>query len=79
MATTNTKPEAETKPEAVVQYVGTSDVRQITAAEWTKAGVKDQNKVVWDASNRHKVPVSELSAEALELLKGDSAFKLPEA
>lgn len=82
MAEQSNTPNTPAKPakeEAVVEYVGTADVRQISAADWTKAGVQDQTKVVWDASNKHKVPVSDLSKEALEILKADSGFKVPEA
>lgn len=73
-------PEAPEEPsaaeEAVVRYVGSSDVREITAAQWKKAGVEDQKKVVWDKSNRHAVPSSEFSKEALAVLRADSGFKL---
>jgi hypothetical protein len=75
---TNT-PAKAAKEEAVVEYVGTADVRKISAADWKKAGVEDHKQVSWDADNGHKVPVSDLSKEALEVLKSDTGFKVPEA
>lgn len=69
----------QAKEEPVVEYVGTAHVRKITAADWKQAGVEDQGAVTWDRSNRHKVKASELSSAALEVLREDSGFKVPEA
>lgn len=73
------KAETEAKEEAVVEYVGTSDVRTISADEWKLAGVEDQKSTAWDARNKHKVVASEFSKEALAVLAEDSGFKLPKS
>jgi hypothetical protein len=43
-----------------VRYTGTAHVREITARDWRRAGVKEGKTVRWDASNGHRVPVEEL-------------------
>lgn len=57
---------------ARVQYVGTSNFREITNADWKSIGVEDQGKVVWD---RDKKEVHEISDAAWAWLneneKGD--------
>jgi hypothetical protein len=68
----------QAKPDPVVEYTGTSDVREITAAQWAKAGIEGQNLTRWHAENNFKLPVGELSKEALELLAKDSEFKFPD-
>lgn len=67
------------KADAVVEYTGTADVAKISASDWKKAGVDNQEQVVFDRSNKYKVAASDLSKEALEVLGNDSRFKLPEA
>lgn len=62
-----------------VKYVGDAHIREIDAAAWRAAGVKDQNKVVWDNRyrGRNVVPITELSAGALEYLDAiDAGFVL---
>lgn len=59
----------------VVAYVGTADEVKISAADWKSIGVEDQKQVVWDSSNRHQVPVSELAQGALNYLdQSDDRF-----
>lgn len=70
---------AQVASEAVVEYLGTSDIRKISAADWKAAGVEGQSQTVWDASNQFKVKISELNKDALELLSKDPTFKQPEA
>lgn len=68
------------KTDAVVEYTGSADEVKISASDWNKAGVEgDQKQVVWNRANRFKVPAGDLSAEALEVLRTDSRFKVPEA
>lgn len=64
----------EQEPNAI-QYKGSSDVRQITKAQWAKAGVEDQNLVRWSAENDFTVKTSDLSAAALKVLEKDSDLK----
>lgn len=52
----------------VVQYVGTADIREIDKAGWKNADVEDQGLVRWDAKNKWRVPVEELSDDALVYL-----------
>lgn len=54
---------------------GIGYVRTISAAEWKAAGAEDQGKTIWSAENNYMVPVSELNAQALEILKEDPDMK----
>lgn len=65
---------------AKVRYTGTSNYREITAADWTSVGFPDQGKTVWDRDNARGVvgarQVHELSDEVAQWLldnepKGD--------
>jgi hypothetical protein len=59
----------------VVKYIGTADVRKISAADWRSIDVEDQMQVVWDKSNKFQVPVSELTEAAVKYLdENDSGF-----
>lgn len=60
--------------ERFVRYVGTSDVREITGAQWSNVGAKDQNKTVWSVRNGWKLPVSDFSDNALQYFEKDSGF-----
>lgn len=67
---------AKEKQPNAVQYTGSSDVREITQAQWAKAGADDQEKkVVWSAENDFTVSHSDLSKKALALLEKDSDMK----
>lgn len=70
---------AEPKVEAVVEYVGSADVRKVSAAEWKAAGVEGQAETVWDSSNDFKVKASDLSDAAKKVLELNGGFKLPSA
>lgn len=69
---------------ARVEYVGTSDFREITASDWKSVDVEDQASVVWDKNNlrtrKGARKVQEVSDAALAYLmeneKGD--FKVVE-
>jgi hypothetical protein len=67
------------KDEAVVEYVGTANEAKISAADWRKAGVEAEKleQVVWNAANRKRVKVSDLSADQLAVLRNDDRFKVP--
>ena len=58
-----------------VKYTGRSDVREITKAQWAKAGVEGQETVRWTAENDFTVPESDLNAKALKVLEQDSELK----
>lgn len=55
-----------------VKYKGWSDTVSIAADDFKRAGVEDQNDVVFDKSNDHIVDVSDAAAEYLQK---DKAFK----
>jgi hypothetical protein len=74
MAEVTEQPKA--KAEAVVEYIGSADVRKVTADEWVLAGVEGQAETVWDSSNGFKVKASELSPAALKVLEANGGFKL---
>lgn len=54
------------------KYVGTSDVRRITASEWAGVGVKNQETVEWNKFNNWTVPASAISDEALPFIEADA-------
>lgn len=60
-----------------VTYKGRAATRRITAEQWEKAGVSDQQEVVWDSSNNFQVRVDKLSDEALNALRRDGSFSVP--
>jgi cell fate (sporulation/competence/biofilm development) regulator YlbF (YheA/YmcA/DUF963 family) len=67
---------AKEKTPNAVQYTGSADIREITQAQWAKAGVDDQDKVVrWSAENDFTVAHSDLSKKAIALLEKDSDMK----
>lgn len=49
-----------------VRYIGTSNIREITAADWKSIGVEGQKKVTWD---RDKKEAHDISDEALAWLE----------
>lgn len=55
-----------------VKYKGTSNYREILAADWKSVGVEDQGKVVWDRDNARGVvgakPIQEVSEAAAQYL-----------
>jgi hypothetical protein len=64
----------------VVKYVGTADVREIDANAWRNVGVEDQGKLVWDAKNKHTIPVADISKGALQYLdETDAGFVVTDA
>lgn len=67
------------KAPKVVRYTGSAERRIISAKDWKSVGAEGQAQVVWDSSNGFKVPVSELSKEAMEYVAKDSGFKVEEA
>ena len=76
-------PEAVQSPSKAksVEYVGFArevKVRELTAADFKKAGVEDQGKVVWDRSNQWTVSAEDLNADALALLARQPDFKINE-
>lgn len=73
------KSEPKKASEAVVEYTGSADEVRISAADWKKGKVEDQEQVSFNEDNEFKVPVSDLSADALKVLRKDSRFKVPEA
>lgn len=68
----------EAKAEPVVAYTGSATEAKISAAQWATAGVTGQLQVAWNKANRFQVKASDLNKDALEVLKQDSRFKLPE-
>lgn len=52
--------------------------REITTAQWKKAGVEDQKTVTWNADNDFQVPVGDLNEAALKLLEKDDELNVRE-
>lgn len=72
-------PKAEPKAEAIVEYIGSADVRKMSVEDWAAAGVEGQAETVWDRSNDFKVKASDLSAAAIKVLSTNGGFKVPSA
>lgn len=67
--------QAQAKTVKGIKYTGRSDVREITKAQWAKAGVEGQETVRWTAENDFTVKESDLSKEALKVLERDAELK----
>lgn len=72
-------PEAEVKPKITAKFTGSSVVeRIITAQDFKSAGIDDVQTLTWNEGNDHTVDVSDLPAEAVDLLKKQPNFKITE-
>lgn len=80
-STTVDVPASTAKPtksgDKVVTYRGGAHVREITADQWKKAGVEDQETTIWEAGNNWEVDYDEFTDGALAILRRDSTFKVP--
>lgn len=67
-----------------IKYVGTADTREITAAQFRRAGVEHASPttVLWNAANGHSVKSEDLSFlsddEFERIIAGDANFKVEE-
>lgn len=52
---------AETKKYVVYKDAQHYDRREISTRDWESVGVTDAPTVVWDAQNRHRVPVEQFA------------------
>lgn len=59
--------------EKFVQYVGTSDIRQITKSDWRSIGITHEG-VEWNKANGWKIAASRLEQPVLEYLEKDREF-----
>lgn len=50
-----------------VKYIGPAHHRMITADEWRRAGVPDQETVVWSYHNAFSVAIDRLTDDALRV------------
>jgi hypothetical protein len=58
-----------------VWYIGGADVRSISSAEWTAAGITGTpSAVVWNAANGWSVAAAGFTAPQLALLAADGSF-----
>jgi hypothetical protein len=55
-----------------VKYIGLSHVRSISRDDWRKAGVNNQESLVWDRANGWTVPLSRITDEAWPFIDADS-------
>lgn len=69
-------PKAEAATKKVVKYVGTADIREITAAQWKGAGVENQKGSEWNVANGHELPASDFNSDAMRYFERDSGFKV---
>lgn len=68
---------AEAAGEPMVVYQGEFGKREITAQQWSEAGVPDMPTVVWERRTGFKVPVSAFTPQALQVLRQDPGFQVP--
>lgn len=61
---------------ASVWYVGKSDARTITAAQWTAAGIGGGATVTWDKTNGWSIPTTSFTAAQLTILGADGSFNI---
>lgn len=61
--------------EPTVTYHGEFPRREVSVADWLRAGISDQPEIVWDKNNGWSVPQSSFSPFALQALRQDSEFK----
>lgn len=59
----------------VVAYIGTSDVRVISAEAWAGIKIKGGDRA-WNASNRKEISVSEFTDDELAFLQGEEDFEV---
>lgn len=58
-----------------VRYIGTSDVRGFTVADFASVGVEAKDDLTWSSENDHFVPKSEINAATLAWLVSESDFR----
>lgn len=59
-----------------VVYTGYAGTREITKAQWKRAGVEDQETTIWSADNEFRLPVGDFTPEALAVLAKDRNLKI---
>jgi len=60
-----------------VVYVGIATRRILTKADWENIGIKNQETVEWNRTNKFTIPVADFSKSALNYLKTDNGFTVP--
>lgn len=60
-----------------VTYHGQATLRRLTKEQWEQGGILGQGYVEWTKDNEFRVPVSDLTPEALEALRKDTNFSVP--
>lgn len=72
-------PDASDGEKKYVAYTGGASTREVTRREWEQAGITGQATVQWTVANRHLVPISELSEQAVDRLLSDGGFAVVNA
>lgn len=72
--------EESAEPEAeqtnIVRYTGLVSERGMSREDWEKAGVSDQDGVVWTRDTGNVVPIDRFSEEALQALANSGEFEV---
>lgn len=68
---------ADEAGEPMVVYNGVFGRREITAEQWSAAGVQGMPTVVWERHTGFKVPRSAFTEQALQVLRQDQGFQVP--
>lgn len=61
---------------ASVWYIGKSDSRTITAAQWAAAGIAGASDSTWNAANGWSIPTTSFTAPQLTILSADGNFNI---
>ena len=71
--------EAQSSESGTIKYTGYAGVREITKAQWKKAGVEEQDTTIWDEGNGYTLPLSAFSQAAVEVVKREPHFKITQS
>jgi hypothetical protein len=70
--------EEEPQDSENVVYRGQATYRRISVEQWEQAGVMDQGEAIWNTANNFQRPVSWFNEAALEALRNDGSFSVPD-
>jgi len=71
-------PEAKVASSKVVAYIGTSDVRSISVADWDASNIKGQDRV-WSSHNGWQIPVDNFGDDEMAYFATDTDFVVKDA
>lgn len=74
------QPESDTKKPkkapTVIKYIGTADVKRLTAENLRAMNVEAETDLRWDRQNSHTVDVADVNPATLEYLRSQPDFSI---